>query len=222
MEILDRKISRDRHREDNRQDYEDGIEGRCLSNELEKRRDRASIGRVIALSCRVVSTCAEFVRASSPPREFNASSLRFFHETASSLFTAPTLLHSRYVEWQWEAAPHTRASTVWHTFRSPLLSSADCTEYTKRVRARPYSRHGVVPHAWARIRGDAMSLSKPVSCLETCELTQCLPPSIILKSFPFLLFRNFVYQSLLILPNITTDSSILRQVAKNYFLFTHT
>lgn len=57
MEILDRKISRDRHREDNRQDYEDGIEGRCLSTEIGRIGEKA--GSCFDRSCdrarRVVS-----------------------------------------------------------------------------------------------------------------------------------------------------------------------
>lgn len=68
-----------------------------------------------ALSCRVVSTCAEFVQAS--PREFNSlplACLRFFHG-AASLFTARTLLHSHYAEWQWDGDRYARpAHTRFH------------------------------------------------------------------------------------------------------------
>lgn len=135
---------------------------------------RVSRRRYTALSCRVVSTCAEFVQAS--PREFNAASrLSSFlsrdcvavHRTNVVAFALRRMtMRRRPIR-----APRTHALPPYDTHFVHLSCLPRTAASTKRVRARPYSRHGACAtcvnaraRARACTRGDATSLS---NCLET-------------------------------------------------------
>ena len=125
--------------------------GRCLLKLAVDEKaigNRACVATTVhraVVSCRVVSTCAEFVQAS--PREFNAASrLSSFlsrdcvavHRTNVVAFALRRMtMRRRPIR-----APRTHALPPYDTHFVHLSCLPRTAASTKRVRARPYSRHG--------------------------------------------------------------------------------